>query len=158
MADIVDPQVRSRMMSGIRWRNTKPELTVRRQLHARGFRYALRPIALPGRPDVVLSRWRVAVFVHGCFWHYHGCHLSKMPASNRPFWQSKLAANQVRDEIAVLTLVSMGWRVAVVWECALRGASASRGFTAALDDLALWIRREGSDTPTIEIPYSNEIC
>lgn len=150
MVDIVNPVVRGRMMSGIRGKNTKPELAIRRHLHARGFRYVSRPTPLPGRPDVVLTRWRVAVFVHGCFWHWHGCQLSKMPASNRPFWRKKLAGNKRRDELAVLTLVSMGWRVAVVWECALRSAQARESLGGVIDKLADWIRSGSS--PAVEFP------
>lgn len=130
------------MMSGIRGKDTKPELTVRRALHARGFRFATSPPHLPGRPDLVMPKWRVAVFVHGCFWHLHGCHLSKAPSTNRHFWEKKLAENSDRDAQAEMTLISMGWRIAMIWECSMRGKAAMSGFNTAMDDLAQWIRTQ----------------
>jgi DNA mismatch endonuclease, patch repair protein len=150
MVDIVDSATRSRMMSGIRGKNTLPEVLVRRALHAHGFRFGTKSTLLPGRPDVVLPRWKVAVFVHGCFWHWHGCPLSKVPASNRQFWQEKLESNVERDDLAVLVLVALGWRVATIWECALRGARARASFDSAMDQLAAWIRSPG-DEPVLEI-------
>jgi DNA mismatch endonuclease, patch repair protein len=145
MVDIVDSLTRSRMMSRIRGKDTQPELMVRRALHARGLRFGIKQTRLPGRPDMVLPRWKVAVFVHGCFWHWHGCHLSKMPMSNRDFWKKKLAGNQDRDSRAQITLISMGWRVAMIWECSLRGQAARARFDTVMDELAQWIR----DQPTI---------
>lgn len=139
-------------MSGIRGRNTNPERCVRRELHARGFRFALHPTQLPGRPDIALTRWRVAVFVNGCFWHLHGCGLSKVPSSNRAFWLRKLRANRDRDEVAVLSLISMGWRVAIVWECGLRGARAQQQLGDAMDRLAAWIRGRNKEPLAIELP------
>jgi DNA mismatch endonuclease (patch repair protein) len=150
MVDIVNPKVRSQMMAGIRGRNTKPEMRVRQALHRRGFRFALTDAHLPGRPDVVLTRWKVAVFVHGCFWHWHGCSLSKLPGSNSQFWERKLAGNVDRDQLAVLMLVSMGWRVVTIWECALRSAKARASFEAEMDRLAVWIRSAFGE-PVIEI-------
>ena len=140
MADVVDAATRSRMMSKIRSQDTKPELLVRRHLHARGLRYVLGGAGLPGRPDLVFPRWKVAVFVHGCFWHWHACHLSRLPASNRKFWRSKLNNNQTRDAVSLLSLLSAGWRVATIWECSLRGKSATGHLPKMLDDLAGWIR------------------
>lgn len=137
-------------MAGIRGRDTKPEMQVRRALHLRGFRFSRAPVRLPGRPDVVLTRWKVAVFVHGCFWHLHGCSLSKLPESNSQFWQRKLAGNVERDELVALTLISLGWRVAIVWECALKGIRAQASFDAAMDRLAAWIRSDSRE-PALEI-------
>lgn len=129
-------------MSGIRGKDTKPELTVRRALYARGFRFATRPPHLPGRPDLVMPKWRVAVFVHGCFWHLHGCHLSKTPNTNRHFWEQKLANNSDRDAQAEMTLISMGWRIAMIWECSMRGKAAMSAFNTTMDDLAQWVRTQ----------------
>lgn len=137
-------------MASIRGRDTKPEIQVRQALHLRGFRFSRSPLRLPGSPDVVLTRWKVAVFVHGCFWHLHGCSLSKLPANNGQFWQRKLAGNVERDELAALTLVALGWRVATVWECALRGKRARADFSPAMDRLAVWIR-DGSGEPALDI-------
>ena len=142
MGDIVDSLTRSRMMSGIGGKDTRPELMVRRALHSRGFRFGQRKQGLPGRPDVVLPRWKVAIFVHGCFWHWHGCHLSKVPSSNRTFWQAKLEGNQDRDSRAEMTLITMGWRVAMIWECSLRGRVPMARFESVMDDLARWIREQ----------------
>jgi DNA mismatch endonuclease, patch repair protein len=150
MVDVVDSQKRSLMMAGIRGKHTRPELVVRRALHARGLRYRLHKKLGVTSPDIVLPQWKVAVFVHGCFWHWHGCSLSKLPSNNAQFWERKLARNVDRDELAALTLVALGWRVATVWECALRGAKARAGFDAEMDRLAAWIRRD-SETRVLEI-------
>jgi DNA mismatch endonuclease, patch repair protein len=102
-------------------RDTKPELLVRRGLHRRGLRFRIQVSDLPGKPDLVFPKYSVAVFVHGCFWHGHGCNLSKMPATNFGFWQTKIRKNAERDRRLKVELRSLGWRVLVVWECALRG-------------------------------------
>ena len=121
MADIVDQQTRSRMMSGIRGKNTKPELALRRALHARGFRFRLHFTGAPGRPDLVLPKHHAVVFVHGCFWHRHkGCRYTTSPSTRPEFWQAKFAANIARDSAVRRELVEAGWRVATIWECALR--------------------------------------
>jgi DNA mismatch endonuclease (patch repair protein) len=137
--DIVDARTRSQMMSGIRTKHTQPELLVRSALHSRGFRYSLHPGKLPGRPDITFSKRKVAIFVNGCFWHAHGCHISKMPKTNKSFWAAKLLGNQERDVINTLTLLSAGWRVAVVWECTTRRHGDSEQFFRAMDTLARWI-------------------
>jgi DNA mismatch endonuclease (patch repair protein) len=121
MPDIVAPGVRSRMMSAIRSKNTRPELQVRKYLHSRGFRFRVSVRELPGRPDVVLPKWRCAVFVHGCFWHGHpGCRFAYSPKTRPEFWSRKIAANAARDLVAVNSLRNSDWRVVVIWECALR--------------------------------------
>ena len=123
VADIVDPETRSRMMSGIRGKNTKPEMIVRRLLHAMGYRYRLHARELPGKPDIVFRRRRLAIFVHGCFWHRHSdpvCKLARMPKSRVDFWEPKLEGNRARDEANVAALEGMGWKVLLVWECQLR--------------------------------------
>ena len=121
MTDIVDQQTRSRMMSGIRGKNTKPELALRRALHARGFRFRLHSGKVHGRPDLVLPKHRAVVFVHGCFWHRHeGCRYATVPATRSEFWRAKFDANVARDSAVRTKLLEDGWRVATVWECALR--------------------------------------
>lgn len=116
--DVFTPEKRSRIMSGIRSANTRPELVLRKFLHARGFRYRLGAKAGACRPDVVLPRHRVAVFLHGCFWHRHeGCALATRPSSNTEYWDAKFAANTARDARTVDALLAAGWRVAVIWEC-----------------------------------------
>ena len=152
MADVVDAATRSRMMSKIRSQDTKPELLVRRHLHARGLRYVLGGAGLPGRPDLVFPRWKVAVFVHGCFWHWHACHLSRLPASNRKFWRAKLNNNQTRDAVSLLSLLSAGWRVATIWECSLRGTVALQQLNRKMDLLSNWIKSPGTRKRVLELP------
>lgn len=122
MTDIVDRQTRSRMMSGIRSKNTKPEMIVRRFLHAKGLRYKLHDKTLPGRPDIVLSRHRTVIMVQGCFWHRHaGCQFAYVPKTRQDFWMTKLEGNVERDSRAVSALQKAGWKCLTVWECELRG-------------------------------------
>lgn len=145
MADIVDAPTRSRMMAGIRGRNTRPELLLRRALHAAGFRYRLNVASLPGRPDIVLSRYRAAVFVHGCFWHRHtDCRYTTTPGTRPDFWAAKFDANVRRDRAAQAELLEKGWRVGVVWECGTRSDIA--GVAAELQD---WLRGSARQ---VEIP------
>lgn len=121
MPDIVSSAVRSRMMAGIRGKNTKPELVVRSALHRRGFRYRLHSRNLPGRPDIVLPKRNAVIFVHGCFWHGHDCHLYRLPATRTDFWQAKITRNRAVDARAIKALREERWRVGLVWECALKG-------------------------------------
>lgn|SRR6185503_2791175 len=123
MVDIVSKATRSRMMSGIRGKHTKPELLVRKFFHRCGLRYLLHDPRLPGKPDLVLPRFRVVVNVHGCFWHQHrGCRFAYMPASNRSFWRDKLQGNVLRDRRIDRQLRRMGWRVFTLWECEVEDA------------------------------------
>ncbi|GJH36728.1 DNA mismatch endonuclease Vsr [Paraburkholderia hospita] len=137
MVDIVDAATRSRMMSGIRGRNTKPEILIRSQLHRRGFRFRLDARDLAGRPDIVLPRYRAVIFVHGCFWHGHDCHLFKWPQTRPEFWRDKIGRNRANDAKAQAALLEAGWRVATVWECALRGAN--RDIDGVLQRLIDWL-------------------
>lgn len=142
MADIISSEQRSALMSRIRGKNTKIELEVRKGLHALGFRYRLAGPGLPGRPDIVLPKYRTVVFVHGCFWHQHDCHLFRLPKTRTDFWKSKLDTNRARDRRVASDLTAKGWRVETVWECELRGLSTEqRG--AAIIALADRIRTRG---------------
>jgi DNA mismatch endonuclease, patch repair protein len=123
MGDIVDAATRSRMMSGIRARNTKPEIQVRSHLHKAGFRYRLHVADLPGRPDIVLPRWNAVIFVHGCFWHGHDCPLFRVPKTRSEWWQAKINRNRFNDARASAALEAKGWRHMTVWECSMRGNS-----------------------------------
>lgn len=120
-ADIVSPEIRSRMMSGIRGKNTKPELLLRSALHRGGLRFRLHRRDLPGRPDMTFPRYGAVLFVHGCFWHGHDCHLFKWPSSRESFWREKIAGNIERDRRQAVALEKAGFRVGIVWECALKG-------------------------------------
>ena len=118
MADIVDVQRRSELMAGIRGKDTAPELAVRRIAHGMGLRFRLHRKNLPGRPDLVFPRHRLAVFVHGCFWHQHqDCRFAHIPKSRVSFWTEKFAANMARDKKNIAALHALGWRVLVIWEC-----------------------------------------
>lgn len=116
--DIVSPEKRSRMMAGIKGKNTRPEMVVRKMVHGMGFRYRLHRKDLQGSPDLVFPRLRKVIFVHGCFWHRHpGCRFAYTPKSNIQFWLKKLEANSRRDAQALKTLEALGWEILVVWEC-----------------------------------------
>lgn len=149
--DRVDRATRSRNMAAIRSRDTRPELTLRSALHRLGFRFRVHDRKLPGKPDLVLPKHRVAIFVHGCFWHRHpGCRFATMPASNTHTWAAKFAATELRDHLQLSALENKGWRVAVVWECALRPADLS----TSLARLAQWIQTDEAQTE-IEAPERN---
>lgn len=125
-------------MSGIRGRDTKPELLLRKGLHAMGFRYKLHDKSLPGKPDLVFPRYRAVIFVNGCFWHGHDCHLFKWPKSRKDFWREKIKSNIDRDRLVTSQLKEQGWRVLRVWECALKGRTRI-GLDEVLEDSALWL-------------------
>ena len=147
MTDVVDSKTRSRMMAGIRGKETRPELALRRSLHALGFRYRLHARDLPGRPDLVLPKFEAVIFVHGCFWHRHsGCRYASMPSTRSEFWSAKFAANLARDTLVRRELQEAGWRVAVVWECALRTEQA---VTAASTAVGSWLQGTGVE---LEMP------
>ena len=139
MADIVSPEVRSRMMAGIRGTNTRPELIVRKGLHARGIRFRLHDRRLPGRPDLVLPKYQAVIFVHGCFWHMHECHLFKWPSTRKEWWGRKLRRTREIDGRNVDALLASGWRVLEIWECALKGRYR-RPTDEVIDRICSWIR------------------
>lgn len=147
MPDIVTPEVRSRIMAGIRGTNTKPEMMLRKGLHALGFRFRLHDRALPGRPDIVFPRYGAVLFAHGCFWHGHDCHLHRLPDTRREFWQAKIEGNRERDAVVAHALGELGWRQGVVWECSLRGRSRL-AFEDVIATCADWLR---SDVHSLEI-------
>lgn len=129
MTDTLTPTQRSERMSRVRGRDTKPEMKVRRLLHALGYRFRLHRRDLPGSPDIVLPRLRSVIFVHGCFWHRHDdpdCRLARMPKSRIEFWAPKLLSNQLRDERVQQELEALGWRVLVVWECEVKDQNGLR--------------------------------
>ena len=142
MSDTLSQTQRSYNMSLIRGKNTKPEILVRKELHARGFRFRLHNKNLPGSPDIVLPKYGVAIMINGCFWHGHkGCKYATKPKSNVEFWETKIARNRHRDEVTNAHLEALGWHVITVWECELRGKSI---LASRLDALAEEIREAGA--------------
>lgn len=139
LMDIVSPQKRSKMMSGIRNKNTRPEILIRKELHKMGFRYRLHNKSLPGKPDIVLPKYKAVIFVHGCFWHKHNCHLFKWPKTRPDFWKKKIEGNVARDEKVKEQLFDQGWRVCVVWECSVKGKSPEKVREVA-EAVAYWLR------------------
>jgi len=128
-------------MRAIRGKNTRPEIAIREALHAAGFRFRLHSLKLPGKPDLVLPRYKAVIFVNGCFWHRHDCALFKLPGERTVFWQEKLDANVQRDLRAIEALTELGWRVASVWECALKGRSKLPVDTV-VSELSGWLRSD----------------
>ena len=140
--DNTDPATRSAVMSRIRSKDTKPEMAVRRALHATGLRYRLHRKDLPGRPDLVFPGRRIALFVHGCFWHQHGCRLSHAPASRLEYWEPKLRRNQERDMENATALTTAGWTVYQIWECECRKQECVAELARALHAHPLPDRRQ----------------
>ena len=141
--DKLTPAQRRHCMSSIRGKDTKPEILVRKGLHARGFRFRLQERKLPGKPDLTLPKYGVSVMVNGCFWHGHeGCRYATKPQSNSEFWDAKIARNRHRDEVTTAHLEALEWTVITVWECELKGKEAAR---ARIDVLAEEIRRAGAE-------------
>lgn len=138
VADIVDKQTRSRMMRGIRGKNTKPETALRRALHAKGLRFRLHAARLPGKPDIVFPKFNAVVFVHGRFWHRHNsCRYATTPKTRMEFWRQKFDANVARDSRNQSQLAEMGWRVAIVWECGLKNVT---DVAKSVDQVEAWLQ------------------
>lgn len=128
------------MMAGISGKNTTPEIRIRKALHRAGFRFRLHSARLPGKPDIILPMYQAIIFVHGCFWHRHeDCHNASVPKSNATFWKEKFARNVERDSRNMKLLQSAGWRIGIVWECAVR----ARGEIVIASELARWLKNDG---------------
>lgn len=121
MPDVHSPEARSRNMAAIRGTNTKPEILIRKALFRQGFRYRIHDKKLPGKPDIVLPKYKAVIFVHGCFWHGHNCSLFKVPKTRTDFWLTKIQSNRERDTRNQAALAELGWRIGVVWECSTKG-------------------------------------
>ena len=133
MTDVFTPEHRSRVMASVKGRDTKPELKIRRLLHGLGARFRLHRKDLPGAPDIVLPGRRLAIFVHGCFWHGHDCARgARLPKANRPYWEAKIGRNRTRDTAAQGALSAQGWRVETIWECEMKDEERLRQRLAAL--------------------------
>lgn len=146
-ADRVSAATRSRMMAGIKGKNTKPELAIRSALHRRRFRFRLHHRDLPGKPDLVFPGRNAVLFVHGCFWHGHDCHLFRWPKSREEFWREKIGKNIARDQHQRKALAEAGWRIGTIWEYALKGKTRLP-FESVVDQCAIWLK---SDTKTLEV-------
>lgn len=121
MADVFSKEFRSQIMAKISSKNTKPELIVRKILHSKGYRFRLHRKDLPGNPDIVLPKHKKIIFVHGCFWHNHNCKFGNhIPKTNTEYWEKKLKNNSIRDKINIEKLISLGWKVLIIWECTLK--------------------------------------
>ena len=138
LTDVVDVETRSRMMANIRSKNTSPELLIRKGLHARGFRFRLHIKNLPGTPDLVLPKYKAAIFIHGCFWHGHSCRYFKVPQTHQEFWMRKIGKTQDRDKLQLDAMQSLNWRVLVIWECATR-TMKKRNTPLLIDKIIDWI-------------------
>lgn len=142
MADVHTPEQRSRNMSAIRSKDTKPEEIVRKYLFAQGFRYRKNDTRLPGKPDIVLPRYKTVIFVNGCFWHAHeGCRYFVWPKNNEDFWKKKISGNVLRDSTNYEKLRQLGWRILIVWECELKKASRQK----TLEQLVITLRSPNSE-------------
>jgi len=139
MPDVVDAATRSRMMAGIRSKNTRPELALRKALHRMGFRYTLHAKNVPGKPDLAFPSLRAAIFVHGCFWHGHDCRYFRLPQTRPEFWGAKIQGNRARDVRVRAAVEKAGWRHLTVWECSVRGASVE-AIQEIADRVAGWLR------------------
>ncbi|MFI4940376.1 MAG: very short patch repair endonuclease [Burkholderiales bacterium] len=138
MSDVHSAAIRSKNMRAIKNKDTRPEILIRQALHARGLRFRLHVKTLPGTPDIVLPKFKAVVFVNGCFWHGHKCPLCKIPKTRADFWQTKIKSNHERDIISASKLTAEGWRIAIVWECALKGRQKLT-FDVLVDRLSQWI-------------------
>lgn len=139
--DTVDKATRSRIMSSVGQRDTGPEIRLRYELHNRGFRYRLHCRTLSGSPDLVFPRLRAVIFVHGCFWHAHGCRKRTIPSTRKGFWKDKFEANIRRDKRKIDLLLANGWRVSIVWECILKEKRVYR-FDKTIVSIAKWLNSE----------------
>ncbi|MBS1833237.1 MAG: DNA mismatch endonuclease Vsr [Acidobacteria bacterium] len=136
--DTVDRQTRSRIMASVGQKDTGAELLLRKALHKNGLRFRLHDRSLPGSPDLVFSKYRAVIFIHGCYWHSHGCYRSTVPKTRSEFWVEKFNANRARDDRNTRLLLDDGWRVFTVWECALKGKSAKLS-TAVSETVRKWL-------------------
>lgn len=138
MTDVVSPKTRSKMMSGIQGKNTKPEILIRRALHKRGFRYRINVKSLPGKPDLVFPKYKAVIHINGCFWHGHNCHLFKWPSTRPDFWHKKILGTRKRDKENNRELKKLGWRVLTIWECAVKGKN-KLSFEKVIVDISDWL-------------------
>lgn len=153
MVDIVDSITRSRMMAAVKSSNTKPELQIRQILHKRGFRFRLHEKKLPGKPDIVLPKYRAVIFINGCFWHGHdNCRFFKLPATRTDFWKEKISKNKFNDANAIASLLASNWRVCIIWQCKIR--ELKKDLTGLADIVSKFIKGQ---EPFLELRDNQEI-
>lgn len=145
--DIVSPEKRSKMMSGIRSKDTKPEIKIRKALYSRGYRYRLHSNKVHGKPDIIMKKYNAVIFIHGCFWHGHDCPLFRLPKTRTTFWENKINSNKERDSNVFSLLREEGWRIATIWECSMRGRGKME-IDELMDRLIEWI---DSDEETLTL-------
>jgi len=151
MTDFMTPQQRSKAMSKVKGYNTKPERVIRSCLHRQGFRFRINSPNLPGKPDIVLKKYKAVIFVHGCFWHNHNeCKKSKLPNTRKDFWKDKITRTVVRDQKIIFDLTKQGWRVAIVWEC---GTIKANVLKKTVKKLSEWLT---GGLNRIELPQSTK--
>ncbi|MXS81378.1 MULTISPECIES: very short patch repair endonuclease [Nitrosomonas] len=142
MTDVVDKLTRSRMMAGIRGKDTNPEMVIRSGLHKSGFRFRLHDKTLPGKPDLVLRKYNAVIFINGCFWHKHECRLFKWPKTRPEFWREKINKNHENDKSSIESLSRLDWRICVVWECAVKEKNKDQ--SKVIHKIATWLTGEAS--------------
>ncbi len=148
--DKVDKETRSKMMSGIRGKNTRPEIIIRKKLHAKGFRYRICDKSVFGKPDLVLRKYNAVIFIHGCFWHGHDCHLFKVPSTNTDFWVDKINTNKERDKKVIDQLKKKNWRICIIWECAIKGKKQLEQIDSKIDQISTWLKSDSGWFETSE--------
>lgn len=152
--DIWDKKKRSEVMSKIRSKNTKPEMTLRKALFAKGFRYRINYKKLPGKPDIVFPKYKTAIFVHGCFWHGHeNCKIAHIPKSNTCFWENKIEKNKERDNVNYKRVTLLGWKIIVVWECQI----SKKTIPSLVEDITLSLHEASLDTVPVQVKLYEEI-
>lgn len=142
--DIVNPKDRSRIMSLIKSKDTKPEMIIRKTLHSKGYRYVLHDKRLPGHPDIVFPKYNAIINIHGCFWHGHGCYLFKQPETRKDFWRKKISSNRERDKKNTDTLLERGWRVCIIWECSIKGNQHFEQLHKIINTIENWLVAENN--------------
>ena len=140
--DVVDRETRSRMMSGIGSKNTKPELLILKKLFSLGFRYRINNTKLAGSPDIVLPKYHAVIFIHGCFWHGHDCELFRLPGTRTEFWKEKIDINRSRDAKVLNQLHAESWRICIVWECAIKGKPQLQIIDSTINKIVEWLRSD----------------
>jgi len=145
--DVHSSDIRSKNMAAIKSRDTSPELIVRKTLHVAGYRYRLHARNLPGSPDLVFLKYRAVLFINGCFWHKHECHLFRLPKTRTEFWNSKLSGTAAKDNVNLGLLRDLSWRTGTIWECSLRGKTRLT-LVAITDIMSEWLK---SDRQSLEI-------